>query len=48
MSFSRSARVAASRWKPAFWAGAAYQDVVIYALFLALLWVRPQGLLGRA
>jgi branched-chain amino acid transport system permease protein len=32
----------------AFWAGAVYQDVVIYALFLALLWVRPQGLLGRA
>ena len=32
----------------AFWAGAVYQDIVIYALFLALLWVRPQGLLGRA
>ena len=32
----------------AFWAGAVYQDVVIYALFLALLWVRPQGLLGQA
>ncbi len=32
----------------AFWAGAVYQDVVIYALFLGLLWVRPQGLLGQA
>jgi branched-chain amino acid transport system permease protein len=32
----------------AFWAGAVYQDVVIYALFLLLLWVRPQGLLGQA
>ncbi len=32
----------------AFWAGAVYQDVVIFALFLGLLWVRPQGLLGRA
>ncbi len=32
----------------AFLIGATYQDVVIYALFLGLLWVRPQGLLGRA
>ena len=32
----------------AFWAGAVYQDAVIYALFLLVLWVRPQGLLGRA
>jgi branched-chain amino acid transport system permease protein len=32
----------------AFWAGAVYQDVVIYVLFLMLLWIRPQGLLGRA
>ncbi len=32
----------------AFWAGAVYQDIVIYALFLLLLWVRPQGLLGHA
>ena len=23
-----------------------YQDVVVYALFLLVLWVRPQGLLG--
>lgn len=32
----------------AFWAGAVYQDAVIFALFLVVLWVRPQGLLGRA
>ena len=32
----------------AFWAGAVYQDAVIFALFLGLLWIRPQGLLGRA
>lgn len=32
----------------AFLIGATYQDVIIYALFLGLLWVRPQGLLGRA
>jgi len=32
----------------AFWAGAVYQDVVIYALLLLLLWVWPQGLLGQA
>jgi branched-subunit amino acid ABC-type transport system permease component len=23
-----------------------YQDVVVYALFLGVLWVRPQGLMG--
>ena len=32
----------------AFWIGAVYQEAVIYALFLAVLWLRPQGLLGRA
>jgi branched-chain amino acid transport system permease protein len=32
----------------AFWAGAVYKDVVIYALFLLVLWLRPQGLLGKA
>jgi len=32
----------------AFLAGAVYQDAVIYALFLLVLWLRPQGLLGRA
>ncbi len=30
----------------AYWLGPVYQDVVVYALFLAVLWVRPQGLLG--
>lgn len=28
--------------------GPVYQDAVVYALFLAVLWVRPQGLLGTA
>ena len=32
----------------AFWIGAVYQEAVIYALFLVVLWLRPQGLLGRA
>jgi branched-chain amino acid transport system permease protein len=30
----------------AFLIGAVYQDVVVYSLFLLVLWVRPQGLLG--
>src|SRR6185437_1226819 len=29
----------------AYLIGAVYQDVVVYALFLAVLWVRPQGLM---
>ncbi len=32
----------------AFWLGPPMKDVVVYGLFVALLWVRPQGLLGRA
>jgi branched-chain amino acid transport system permease protein len=28
--------------------GPVYKDVVVYAMFVAILWVRPQGLLGRA
>ena len=28
--------------------GPIYQDVVVYGLFVALLWFRPQGLLGKA
>jgi len=32
----------------AFWAGAVYKDVMVYALFLLVLWFRPQGLLGKA
>jgi branched-chain amino acid transport system permease protein len=31
----------------AFWLGAIYKDIVVYGLFVALLWVRPQGLLGK-
>lgn len=32
----------------AYFLGPSTKDVVVYALFIALLWVRPQGLLGRA
>jgi branched-chain amino acid transport system permease protein len=32
----------------AFWLGAIYKDIVVYGLFVALLWLRPQGLLGKA
>jgi branched-chain amino acid transport system permease protein len=32
----------------AYWLGPATKDVVVFALFVVLLWVRPQGLLGRA
>jgi branched-chain amino acid transport system permease protein len=28
--------------------GAVYKDIVVYALFVAVLWLRPQGLLGKA
>jgi branched-chain amino acid transport system permease protein len=31
----------------AFWIGAVYKDVLVYALFLVVLWVRPQGLFGK-
>ncbi len=27
--------------------GPIYKDVVVYGLFVAILWIRPQGLLGR-
>jgi len=30
-----------------YWFGPIYKDVVVYALFVAVLWIRPQGLLGR-
>jgi branched-chain amino acid transport system permease protein len=30
----------------AFWLGAIYKDIVVYGLFVALLWFRPQGLMG--
>ncbi|HTU03143.1 MAG TPA: branched-chain amino acid ABC transporter permease [Candidatus Sulfotelmatobacter sp.] len=32
----------------AYYIGAVYKDVVVYALFVALLWIRPQGLLGTS
>ena len=32
----------------AFWLGAIYKDMVVYGLFVALLWFRPQGLMGKA
>ncbi len=32
----------------AYYLGPIYKDVVVYALFVALLWLRPQGLLGTA
>jgi branched-chain amino acid transport system permease protein len=31
----------------AFYIGAMYQDVIVYALFVLILWVRPQGLMGK-
>lgn len=32
----------------AYWIGAVYKDIVVYALFLGFLWFRPQGLMGKA
>jgi branched-chain amino acid transport system permease protein len=32
----------------AFWFGPIYRDVAVYILFVLMLWVRPQGLLGKA
>ncbi len=32
----------------AYWLGPATKDAVVLALFILLLWVRPQGLFGRA
>jgi branched-chain amino acid transport system permease protein len=31
----------------AYWLGPIYKDIVVYALFAALLWLRPQGLMGK-
>jgi branched-chain amino acid transport system permease protein len=31
-----------------YWIGAVYKDIVTYSLFVAVLWVRPQGLMGRS
>ncbi len=32
----------------AYTIGAVYKDIVVYALFVLALWLRPQGLLGKA
>jgi branched-chain amino acid transport system permease protein len=32
----------------AFWIGAVYKDIVVYSLFVAVLWFRPQGLMGKS
>jgi branched-chain amino acid transport system permease protein len=32
----------------AFWLGPIYKDIIVYGLFVALLWLRPQGLMGKA
>jgi branched-chain amino acid transport system permease protein len=32
----------------AFYLGPIYKDIIVYALFAALLWFRPQGLMGKA
>src|SRR5258708_6734012 len=32
----------------AYYLGPIYKDIVVYGLFVALLWLRPQGLLGTA
>jgi branched-chain amino acid transport system permease protein len=31
-----------------FLIGAVYKDIVVYALFVSLLWFRPQGLMGKS
>jgi branched-chain amino acid transport system permease protein len=32
----------------AYYLGPIYKDIIVYGLFVALLWLRPQGLLGTA
>jgi branched-chain amino acid transport system permease protein len=32
----------------AFQFGPVYKDVVVYGLFVLILWVRPEGLFGKA
>jgi len=32
----------------AFWFGPIYKDIIVYSLFVVLLWLRPQGLMGKA
>ena len=31
----------------AYLIGPVYKDVIVYALFVAVLWLRPQGLFGK-
>jgi branched-chain amino acid transport system permease protein len=31
----------------AYWIGPVYKDIVVYSLFVAVLWLRPQGLMGK-
>jgi branched-chain amino acid transport system permease protein len=31
----------------AYWIGPVYKDVIVYSLFVLVLWVRPQGLMGK-
>ena len=40
--------IGSSRRLPPIWLGAIYKDIVVYGLFVALLWLRPQGLMGKA
>jgi branched-chain amino acid transport system permease protein len=32
----------------AYLIGAVYKDIVVYGLFVIVLWLRPQGLFGKA
>ena len=32
----------------AYLIGPVYKDVIVYLLFVLVLWVRPQGLMGKA
>ena len=32
----------------AYWIGAVYKDIIVYSLFVLVLWLRPQGLMGKA
>jgi branched-chain amino acid transport system permease protein len=32
----------------AYLLGPVYKDIVVYGLFVAVLWVRPEGLFGKA
>jgi len=32
----------------AYLLGPIYKDIIVYAMFVALLWIRPTGLFGKA